>query len=329
MPAPPPDSTPFTSHTAEALLLVTAALETGLLQLLERERTVSELARERGLDARAVAICLDALVELGVVERGRRGLRLTTFGRARFVDRASTTCLGGGLGPWRAQLRGWLFLDDVLRTGEPLPEDRSREFRARLYRSLDQKPAARVEALVERVLARAPGPRSRVLDVGGGSGVLARAFLARGCAVTLLELPEVLRHVRDAFGLDRLEGLTLVEGDLRERLPEGPFEVILVADVLHALSPAEARALVRAAAAVSARGAVLAIAEALLGRSRGAGLLGVAMLLATPEGRSYAEEEVGEWAAAAGFVEPEVVDLDPAVALFTARRESRTSRGSG
>ena len=316
-------------EAAEALLLVTAALETGLLQLLERERTPEDLAAKRALDRRAVAICLGALEEVGVVERGRRGYRLTAFGLTRFADPAAPAYVAADLPLWRANLRGWLFLEEVLRSGRPLAVDDPPELRGRLCRSLDAKPAARVAGLVEGLLARAPAPRPHVLDVGGGAGTYARAFLERGCRVTLLERPETIRHLAEAFGLGRLEGLSLVGGDFHEGLPAGPFGAVLLADVIHELSPAEARALLARVAEAAAPAAVVGIADLFRGRSSGAAFFAVSLLLYTKAGNTYAEGEVVEWLVGAGFADPLVEDLDAGHALVTARRRSGASRRNG
>lgn len=316
-------------EAAQALLLVAAALETGLLQLLERERTADEAARERGLDPRAVAICLGALEEVGVVERGRRRFRLTAFGRSRFVDPASPGYVAAELPLWRAELPGWLFLSDVLRSGRPLPEDDSPAFREALYRWLDAKRPERVAAVVERVVERAPAERPHVLDVGGGSGVYARAFAARGCRVTLLDRPETIRHVRGAFGLESVRGLTLVAGDFAAGLPPGPFDAVLVADVLHGLAPGEARALLRAVAGSATAGAVAAVVDVFRGRSRRAGFFAMTMLLHTAGGDAHAAGQVSAWLAEAGFEDARVEDLDAGRALLTARRAPGRSRAGG
>ena len=77
-------------EAAEALLLVTAARESGILEeIVEIERTADEVAAARGLDARAVRVCLSALEAIGVVETAARrpgAYRLSDFGRSRLVS---------------------------------------------------------------------------------------------------------------------------------------------------------------------------------------------------------------------------------------------------
>jgi SAM-dependent methyltransferase len=334
---PPPSEPPRTfdawslREAAQALLLVTAAVETGILPLLlRRAGSAAGVAAELGLDGRAVRLCLAALEEIGVVtpETPVTGTRsLTDFGRRRFADPASPSTVAADLPVWRATIPGWLFLADVLRAGEPLPVDSRSAARAALYASLDAKPPARVAALVGRVLARTAAARPRVLDVGGGSGVHARAFLARGCRVTLLERPDVLAHVRGAFDLDGGRGLDLVEGDAEAALPEGPWDVVLFADVLHELPPDRAARLLARAAAVCEPSAIAAVADTFSGRCAGAGFLGVTLLLHTRAGEPHAAADVQRWLEEAGFADARIDDLDPVHALITASRGGSRAAG--
>ena len=318
-------------EAAQGLLLVAAAIETGILPLLlMRRRTAAEVAEELGLDGRAVRICLAALEEIGVVEReaaGSGGYALTEFGRRRFADPGSPAYAAADLPLWRASLPGWLFLAEVLRSGDPLPEDLSAGSRSALYASLDAKPAARVTTLVDRVLARSSARQARVLDVGGGSGVHARVFLARGCRVTLLDRTEAIAHVRKAFALDGLDGLELVAGDVEAGLPAGPWDVVLLADLLHDLPPDGAARLLAAAARVCGDGGVAAVADTFGDRSAGAGFLGVTLLLHTKGGEPHGAAEVERWLTEAGFAQARIEDLDPAHALITALRRGGSPAG--
>jgi 2-polyprenyl-3-methyl-5-hydroxy-6-metoxy-1,4-benzoquinol methylase len=324
-------------EAAEALLLVTAARESGILEeIVEIERTPAEVAAARGLDARAVRVCLSALEAIGVVETAARrpgAYRLSDFGRSRFLDPESRRYVAGELALWREGLRGWLFLEDVLRSGKPLPEADDPLVRASLWRALDVKPKERVTAVVDVTLARVErGRRARspaVLDVGGGSGVFARAFVERGCRVTLLDTHETLRFARGAFGLDGVEQLTLVEGDFTAGLPPGPYDVILLADVLHGLAPQEARGLLRTVGSRLAPRGVAALVDLFRGRSARAALYAVTLLLYGEGADTHEADGVVRWLEEAGCGAARFRDLDAGRALLTAVRSPARRRGSG
>lgn len=81
-------------------------------------------------------------------------------------------------------------------------------------------------------------PRSRVLDIGGADGSVARVLAARGARVTVVE--------RDADALEALRaaGVEVVGGDVEhladEALGVAAFDVVLLLDVLeHLVHPAE------------------------------------------------------------------------------------------
>lgn len=99
-------------------------------------------------------------------------------------------------------------------------------------------------------------PGSRVIDVGGGTGVHAAWLAAAGHVVTLVD--PVPGHVGAA---SRLEGVTAVVGDART-LPfdDGTFDAALVFGPLYHLSERadRVRALAEAGRAVRPGGLVLA-----------------------------------------------------------------------
>ncbi|MEU4739200.1 methyltransferase domain-containing protein [Actinosynnema sp. NPDC023658] len=82
----------------------------------------------------------------------------------------------------------------------------------------------------QEVVRRFAGPRSRVLDVGGATGVHA-AWLARDGHDVLVVDP-VPSHVEVAGALP---GVSAVVGDARD-LPDGPFDVVLLFGPLYHLT---------------------------------------------------------------------------------------------
>jgi SAM-dependent methyltransferase len=79
-------------------------------------------------------------------------------------------------------------------------------------------------------------PGERVLDVGCGKGELAYDLAARaGAHVVGVDLNEdYLRFARDRFAAPRLE---FVSGDVLEGLPDGPFDVVVLSNVLEHIGP--------------------------------------------------------------------------------------------
>lgn len=79
------------------------------------------------------------------------------------------------------------------------------------------------------------GAGERVLDIGAGIGAVARAVAERsGAEVVALELVrEKVQEARRRFRHDRVR---YVHGDATESLPDGPFDVVLLSNVLEHLA---------------------------------------------------------------------------------------------
>jgi len=87
-------------------------------------------------------------------------------------------------------------------------------------------------------------PRSRVLDAGCGSGIMARTLAERGCTVTGFESVPERARLAEAF-CDRVFVGDLENEADREQV-EGPFDAILFGDVLeHLRRPGQLLAAVR------------------------------------------------------------------------------------
>jgi len=321
---------------AEATATVAAAYDAGIFRCLdEGPATAGKLAARAGLDARAVGILLPVLAELGLLQADGDRFRLTGPVQRGLVDRESGEFEGGGLPLWLMNLRSFTHLPDVLASGQPLghpdedqDEDAKRESLARFMAGMAAAPAARVQEIVNACLARledreaeSGGRPRRMLDIGGGPGHMTRAFVERGLRGTLFDRPETVEFVAGAYGLAAVEGLELVGGDFMEdELPEGPFDVVLMSNVVHIYSPRRNQDLFERVARVTAPGAVAAIADFFRGRSRRADHFALVMLLRTEGGNTYTEAEVGSWLEDAGFRSPETAQVDTDRHLITAVR---------
>jgi len=306
---------------AELALTVAAAVEAGVFEeLAAGAATPAELAGRRGLDARAVRIVLPVLAELRYVELRDGAYALGPAARAAGLGRGAGSPVAGALRNWLATMKDWARLDEVLRGGPAVPSAGRAVDVAVFMAAMAAAPAERVERVVARCLARRPGAR-RALDLGGGPGLYAREFVRRGLEATLFDTPEVVAHVREAYGLRAVPGLTLAAGDFfTDPLPPGPFDVVLLSNITHIYAPAANRGLFARAGEVLAPGGVLAVADMLRGRSPRAARFAVVMLLRTEAGDTYTEDDYRSWLREAGFRDVEVDDIEPDRQLVTGLR---------
>lgn len=284
----------------EALLL-RAARETGLLDAVTTEAgTPEEVAEAAGVTERAARITLDAMVELGYLERveGQYEIANRALG---FVAKADVRSIGSVPHALDCVER-WIRLPETMTTGEPPepPEDWTVNVAGTMANADD----AAVRASVTAAVHREPDA-DRVLDVGGGPGVFAKEFVRRGFDVTLVDRPEVIEIDRRFL---EHEPIDLVDGDITGDLPEG-FDLVFCSRVAHALGPAENRRLLANAYDALEPGGAVVLVDKVRGRAHDAALFGAHMLAQTANGDTYTEAQFTDWLEAAGFEAVEVRDV--------------------
>ena len=314
---------------AEVTTSVAAASVSGIFTALaERPGPARDVARRLELDPRAVGILLPFLEDLGLLERDDEGFHLTRRAQEEFVESDSPTYSAGGLELWLTNLQAWTQLPRVLGSGLPVSraadgdeEESEEERKGRLEAFMSGMAAApkeRVRRLADLVMERQPGART-LLDLGGGPGHISREFCGRGVHVTLLDLPDTVEFVRGRYALDEVDGLETVGADfLDDPLPEGPFDVVLLSNVLHMLDRSACRELIAKVGRVVPPGGIVAVTDFIRGASPRAERFALVMLLRTESGDTYTLEEHAEWFEAAGFGTPELRGLDPERQVVTA-----------
>jgi tRNA (cmo5U34)-methyltransferase len=144
------------------------------------------------------------------------------------------------------------------------------------------------------LLSLRSGPVERVLDIGAGTGFMSQAVLAAHPDAEMVLLDgsaEMLAHAAE-----RLPGVEVVQSDMRDALPEGPFDAVVSSLAIHHLEHDEQRRVYRAAAERLRPGGVFVNAEHILER--------------TPWLEQTGRARWRAAAAAAGASEAQLVDSD-------------------
>lgn len=303
----PSDLKDFRRH-AEWALVAATALERGLLDALAEEPDdAAGLADRLDLDARATRIVLGVLEEMGLVRSEPGGVRrVTGEARGALIDPDTPDYRRDAVLHWLSHLRDWAeSLPATLRTGEPPADEETvdeEEALERFQAAMAAKSPELVEAVIDEAARRAPGG-GRALDLGGGPGTFSRELLDRGREVVLMDTPEVIDHVADDYGLAGLEGLELVSGDFHEELPDGPFQLVLMANITHIFDDATNERLVRRVGERIAPGGVLAVLDFVRGVEPFSALFAVTMLMHTERGDTHPLPRYEAWMEAAGLEE--------------------------
>ncbi|HEV3477600.1 MAG TPA: ArsR family transcriptional regulator [Rubrobacteraceae bacterium] len=303
----------------EAVVLGCAKQERILESIADGSRSAHEVASRLGLSSRAVRAMLSALAEMGVVAEDGDGFRLLEEHRGPLLDRGHPDYAGGLVVHRFELIRKWGRMPEILRTGSPVEDDPEKEAEGMetfIY-SMRRLAIPGARAVAALLLPRLP-ENPHILDVGGGPGTYAEAFVEGGARVTAFDLPEVVELMKERLSA---AGISAVGGDFNEGLPEGQFDAAYLGSVSHIYGPEENLALMNRVSGALSPGGLIAIRDFIRGRSKGAALFAVNMLVNTESGNTYTEEDYRGWLGEAGFQEVEVLPIpDRDTHLILARR---------
>ncbi|MFH1568128.1 MAG: methyltransferase [Gemmatimonadota bacterium] len=302
-----PDGLRQLASSFQGCRVLLTAFELDLFTALgDGPRTAAQVAAACGADPRATDRLLHALVALGLLHH-----RGDTFANPPAVDAHLVRGRPGffsGLGHTAHLWHSWTGLTEAVRRGGTPAgaiDDRGEEWLA-----------AFIAAMHDRARRTAPDlvacfdldGVTRVLDVGGGSGVYSLAFVrARaGISATVFDLPNVVpltrRYVAEAGLTDRVDTAT---GDYNTDPLPGGYDLVFLSAIVHGNSPAQNADLVAKCAAALRPGGRVAVVDFIMDEDRAApafgALFALNMLVATAAGDTYTEREVRAWMEGAGL----------------------------
>ena len=285
--------------------------------------TGPELAKRLGLNGRALAIVLDALVSLGLLAKSE--------GRFRVDPEIADLLVKGGelyqgnILDHRYNLLGrWTDLPRVLEEGGPARVMRSgrtpEEWREFILGMVDVAGAS-IDAFLEAVDLSG---RSRLLDLGGGPATYSIGLCGKypGLHAVLFDLPETIAIAREEIerhGLaDRIETMP---GDYLADPIGGGYDALLVSNILHSLPPGEIVSLLGKARSAMIPGGLAVVRDFHLEEERTgpleSALFAVNMLVSTEGGNCYTDSEMIEALRRAGFVDTETRRITPISSIHT------------
>jgi SAM-dependent methyltransferase len=301
------------------------ALRAQVFRCLEGPVRAEDVAHELGWQVRGTRKLLDGLVALGLVEKYHEDYCNAPIAAQCLVSGApgdQTNILLHRAHGWNA----WSKLGLAVKNAEPvadmqgMPEEELRAF------ILGMDDIAR-DSAVAVMNAVDLSPYRRVMDLGGGPGSYPITFLERHgeMRATLVDRPKVIAIAREQVEKAGLSGrFDFVEGDLvQDPLPRD-HDLIFVSNVVHMLSPDENQELIRRCFEVLAPGGLLILKDFFTDRDHAGPpfslLFAIQMLLHTPGGDTYSEDEVAAWSEAAGFEKGHVVSLTEQTRLWLAKK---------
>jgi hypothetical protein len=154
--------------------ILISALKTGIFEALGHDfKTPAQVASTAGLDERATDVVMCALVAAEILVQEGEKFALEPAARPYLLKDSPETMVSI-LGHNRTLLKSWVQLEEVLRTGAPVPRgertpEELEDFicgMANVSRRSSEEVASRIDMSGAR----------RLLDLGGGPGTAALAF---------------------------------------------------------------------------------------------------------------------------------------------------------
>lgn len=290
-------------------------------RLAERPSDLATVCRDLGTHRRPTDVMLTLFAANGLLSLRDGVYAVTPLAREHLVSTSPTF-----LGPYYASLKDRPVVKDfitILRTDKPANWGSYKDEKPWTEAMLTEEFATTFTAAMDcrgftlgPAMAQATpiGPRRRLLDVAGGSGIYACALVANhpGLTATVFERAPVdgitRRMVAKRGFADRVQVAT---GDMfRDPLPAG-HDVHLFSNVLHDWDEDKVRTLIAASAAALPRGGLFISHDAHLNETK-TGPAPVAaysaLLMSVTEGRCYAVSELRTYLTEAGFTDVRHVD---------------------
>ena len=298
-----------TSHWSLKALAVAVDLFV-FTSLKDRELTASQLSELLGVPLRSLERLLNANAALGFLNKSG-----DTYRNSDIADTYLVENMPGYLGDF-IKLAGIYGFAKWTRFRECVVNDTPIEDLDDDFRHNDD----RMQYFIRAMHNNAKGParfltaipdlagRTRLLDLGGGSGVYCMALTERyqDLRATLVDFPPVCRvareFVREFPARDRIE---IVEGDLLTDELDVRGDIVLLSQVLHGMSEEQCRGLMHKCYGCTLSGGIVIVHDFILDDSRAnplyPALFALNMLITTPEGDAYTEGEVTGWLEEAGY----------------------------
>ena len=288
--------------------VILTALELKLFTVIGKNTwLLPDLARELKVSERGLSILCRNLAMAGLLHKKGNRYRNSPLA-ATALNADDPAYRGSYLHLITNHWTDWFRLMESIRTGEPLDKDEPEapDYRRQFTWAMHHRTLETAPMIAAQLPLR--GGRT-LLDLGGGPGTYAMAFLAKnpGLRATVCDRPDALEVAREIAATHKAGArLSYLPLDLLKDDIPGQFDVIWYSNVLHIYSPEQNFHVFRRARAALADGGRLIIQDAFLHGREGlfpeeASLFAVSMLLFTETGNTYSVADTTSWLKEAGF----------------------------
>jgi SAM-dependent methyltransferase len=293
------------------------------------------LARKARVSERGAATLLDALAVIGLVSK-KKGRYYNTGLSKQFLVSEAKNYLGDSIKHYKNLWKLWGGLDEAVATGRGATPPKGHGSPAQMESFiLAMENTARRRASQVLKLVGATGV-NKMLDVGGGPATYSIVFAKRNKKLhaTVIDQHVPLRVARGFVKEAELHNrIILKEGDYFAMEFGTGFDLVLLSNILHSMSPGRARMMINKSYGALAPGGRIVIHDFLPNEERTGPdwpiLFAVNMLVGTESGTTYTYGEIGAWLRSGGFTDIKKLKVEDAESSVIVAKKPRRRAAPG
>ena len=276
-----------------------AGVKLGIFTAIGKDCLASPaIAQKINGNLRGVTMLLNALTAMNLLIKKDSRYANTPAGTS-FLSKDSPDYLGFMIMHHHHLMESWAHLDQTVKTGKPLRtrssysgDERRESFLMGMF-NIAMRVAPRVVAEVN--LAN----RHHLLDLGGGPGTYAIHFCLANpqLKATVYDLPETRPFAEKMIAkFDLPHRIAFMAGDYLKNKIKGTYDVVLLSQILHGEGPDDCEKIIGKAVSALEAGGMIIVHEFILDNTMDSplhpALFALNMLLGTPSGQAYSEEQI-------------------------------------
>jgi hypothetical protein len=287
-----------------------AGVKLGVFTLLGNQQLSSnEVTKKLDGDKRGVAMLLNALAAMDLLEK-KDDIYSNTPVSKTFLSNDSSRYIGHIIMHYHHLMDSWTRLDVAVQSGKPVRESSSHHE--------DERRESFLMGMFNLAMNLAPvvvpkidlSNRRFLLDLGGGPGTYAIHFCMNNprLKATVYDLPTTRSFAEKTIAkFDLTDRIDFNDINYLEEKIEGVYDVAWLSHILHGEGPEDCHNIIKKAVAALEPGGMILIHDFILNNAMDGplfpALFSLNMLLGTPYGQSYSEEQLMDMLSEAGVKE--------------------------
>ncbi|MFC1811480.1 methyltransferase [Thermodesulfobacteriota bacterium] len=280
----------------------------------DRQLTSKEIAATLGGDERGITMLLNAFTAMNLLLKTEDKFSNTAPAKT-FLSKDSQEHIGYMIMHHHHLVDSWSQLDQAVHTGNPVRSraSQSEEWRESFLMGMfnnAMKLAPQVAAAIDL------SGRRHLIDLGGGPGTYAIHFCKKNpkLKASVHDLPTTKPFAKKTIEkFDLADRIDFKETDYLEENIIGTYDVAWLSHILHGEGPEDCQMIIQKAVSALEPGGLIMVHDFILNNTMDGplfpALFSLNMLLGTPSGQSYSEEQIKEMFTSAGVKRVERIPI--------------------